>query len=186
MRLAARTTENRKRTLFPSDEAAEPTRPRQTMNPPGKPSSPASVSASVSASGSRDGREESASVPMHLRSFGSQAVVPCPEGRQGVAQRVSGGLRSPIEIQPQRGDRPPPPDERHHSLAFSRIQGPRTQGGQAAKPRSRQGIRLRRQTHLTAIFRVFASANELCTRALSSEPQDCRSGALTRRMHCGP
>jgi hypothetical protein len=129
----------------PIRHAAEPTRPRRTISPADKPSPHASVSGSGSASVSKTHGKEPGSIPIDLGSFGSpQAVVPGPEGRQTVAQRVSAGFRPPIEIQPQRGDRPPPPDERHHSLALSRTQRAGTRSGQAAKPRSRQGVRRRR------------------------------------------
>ncbi len=91
-------------------EAAKPTHLRRTMNPPGKPSPHASgsPSASASASVSRTHEEEPGSIPMHLGSFGSQAVAPGPEGRQTVAQRVSAGWTWVVGPQPQRGDRTPP------------------------------------------------------------------------------
>ena len=52
-RMAAKITEGRNRTLFPTDEAVGPTRPRRTMSPPGKPSPHASVSGSASESVSK-------------------------------------------------------------------------------------------------------------------------------------
>jgi hypothetical protein len=99
-RMAAKITESRKRTLFSSDEAAEPIRPRRTMNPPGKPSHHASGSASASVSKTHG--EEPGSIPIHLGNFGSpRAVPPGPEGRQTVAQRVSAGFRHHVSTSPR-------------------------------------------------------------------------------------
>ena len=108
-RLAAKITESRKRTLFPSDEAAEPTRPRRTMNPPGNPSPHASVSGSASASVSKTHGEEPGSIPIQLGNFGcSQAVPPGPEGRQMIAQRVSAGCHPPMKTSPEGATEPLP------------------------------------------------------------------------------
>jgi hypothetical protein len=97
--MAAKITEGRKRTLFPSDKAAEPTRPQRTMSPSGKPSPHTSGSASESISKTHG--EEPGSIPIHLGSFGSsQAVASGPEGRQTIAQRVNAGFRPPMKTSP--------------------------------------------------------------------------------------
>jgi len=120
--MAAKITENRKRTLFPSDKADEPTRPRRTMRPPGKPSPHASVSGSVSASASKTHEEEPDWIPIHLGSFGSsQAVAPGPEGRQTIAQRVSAGFRPPMKTSPGGATDPPFLRDRQQSLAASNV-----------------------------------------------------------------
>jgi hypothetical protein len=121
-RMAAKIAESRKRTLFPSDEAAEPTHPRRTMSPPGNPSHHASASGSASASVSKTHGEEPGSIPIRLGPFGpSQSIAPGPEGRQTVAQCVSAGFRPPHENQPRRGDRSLFLRDRQQSLAASNV-----------------------------------------------------------------
>jgi hypothetical protein len=116
-RMAAKITESRKRTLFPSDKAADPTRPHRTRGSPGKPSPHASVSVSGSASVSKTHGEEPGSIPIHLGSFGSsQAVPPGPEGRQMIAQRVSAGFRPPMKTSPGGATDPIHPHEHQHPL----------------------------------------------------------------------
>ena len=114
-RIAAKITESRKRTLFPSDAAAEQTRPRRTMNPPSK-SSP-NESESASASVSKTHGKEPDTIPIHLRSFGSpQSRGSRPAGPSDDSPARERWVPSPRKISPGRGDRSPPPHEHQHPL----------------------------------------------------------------------
>ena len=151
-RLAAKITESRKRTLFPSDEAAEPTHPRWTMTPPGKTSPHASGSGSASVS--RTHGEEPGSIPIHLGSYGpSQAVAPGPEGRQTVAQRVSAGFRPHMENQPQRGDRFPASSHTGQQLPA------RTDSSRPLRSR-RKDAKTGKELHPVFVPSPFASSRE--------------------------
>jgi hypothetical protein len=179
-RLAAKITESRKRTLFPSDEAAEPIRPRRTVSPPDKPSHHASVSGSVSrAHGeepgsitrSRKGREEgwdSARCQPDVSTCALAAATGA-EHRQTIAHGVSRGLRSQIGSSPGRGDRcrPTSPFEALRLGGFVSPVFPQKEYGrksrQASKPPRRRDLP-RGSERRTERPLFFASSREISFR----------------------
>jgi hypothetical protein len=188
--VAAKITESRKRTLFPSDEAAEPTHPRRTLSPTGNPSPHASLSGSASASVSKTHGEEPGSIPIHLGTFGpSQAVAPGPKGRQTVAQRVSAGFRPPMKTSPAGATDSPllhTPDS--HS-PLGRI--PHARFAQAAKTPRQAWNEIRSSSHLLCVsaslresffgipLRVFASSRE--TLSPQSPEHGCKNHGPSQR-----